>query len=1185
MPNRKSSPRLPYEFTNETQDLKCWSVIKEDGLLDSARIDKIEDDDASGRLMTAAVPNPLARIYLFKNAFEYFANGDKKFKEPNAPFVSDCLDFLQFLFENPNPDLIHFREWNINTQISNLRKSTNPKHKHLGETLDLFFDDDFKTNGFNTISLIYYKLESGKHVLIGGTSPFTLVYTSPNWKREIKDNNIKIESTNKEDTFFDGEYFSLEDRNLNFRIWLYDLAKENPNMTISNYINNIKLKKDKDLSISDINVEELFETIKIGQATLKCGNIAFKRNKQNSGDTTSDLKISPDKNVRGYNSNPSFPNGTLPLVLFQGMEFDGKYFGSTPYEKTKTISTTSPIHTRKIPGTEIKYPYLTTNDFFEEKLVRIPFQINDDQFYTGKVVDSNGVENDTFKEEYRYLLPIKTLFFDFFSPETLHNNLSFIYTANKIIFKLKIPISNNDYVELEKEYNTNPKEKMEISANTGLSIFPMVRYESDEDGKPLHNIHNIAALYESARNNPTNIDLKFFRQDTSDYDRNTYDRKPLVAHESERNKPNVLKSKRITSPEKGENKETTFTNHYHINSHFDFIRFELTNNEGSSNGLIVPRFKSATNGIKDFKAAIDFGTSNTFVAIREGNQPPEPLVFRQENEELLIGLLNKKNGPSYFDGFGAIQLDMTKAVQTEFAPPLIKLRNDEKYISFPIRTVSVESTFSFEQQSKSLFLFSNIAFYYEHDMTKDSDRKYKYKSNIKPLFEFNPSGDNKINVKNFLKELLLLIKCKIFLNGGNINKLQFIWSYPETGDFKKELQPIFDEASSEVFGVDSKLRNVVKMDVNISESLAPFIYLEKGLNITPNGYCINIDIGGGTTDIVIHKSSKEYFCSSVKFAGNDLWGGGTDDENIRDNGFTFAWEKANEDNILKANSTEIKRYRVLQDSSDVNASSKTNLLFRYNDILEFTQIFNNKQLKLDYLKYPLVVHFSAILYYVLSLCKDLNISQINSLSFSGKGSSYIDLILPGNQFINYVRFYFSSFSRIKDYVIESPEEDDNINLVKNPKEVTAYGAIYNISDENKGNEIKTESKYFLDFKVENSGGGARGAHSNKNKLSEEEIKAKTFEEIDYFISTLIDDDEIYKMFKSMFDFDKIYKNLHDSEAKKSVFEKLLDKSYVKTSKYYENSTNKGTRFFYPFKEGVFELSNHIFSVDWNKINN
>ena len=103
----------------------CWSVIKEDGLLDSARIDKIEDDDASGRLMTAAVPNPLARIYLFKNAFEYFANGDKKFKEPNAPFVSDCLDFLQFLFENPNPDLIHFREWNINTQISNLSKSTN----------------------------------------------------------------------------------------------------------------------------------------------------------------------------------------------------------------------------------------------------------------------------------------------------------------------------------------------------------------------------------------------------------------------------------------------------------------------------------------------------------------------------------------------------------------------------------------------------------------------------------------------------------------------------------------------------------------------------------------------------------------------------------------------------------------------------------------------------------------------------------------------------------------------------------------------------------------------------------------------------------------------------------------------------------------------------------------------------
>lgn len=200
------------------------------------------------------------------------------------------------------------------------------------------------------------------------------------------------------------------------------------------------------------------------------------------------------------------------------------------------------------------------------------------------------------------------------------------------------------------------------------------------------------------------------------------------------------------------------------------------------------------------------------------------------------------------------------------------------------------------------------------------------------------------------------------------------------------------------------------------------------------------------------------------------------------------------------------------------------------------------------------------------------------MSFSGKGSSYIDLILSGNQLTNYIRSYFNSFNRVKNYSIESPEEDESIILVKNPKEVTAYGAIYNISDESKGNEIKTTPRYFLDFKVENSGGGVAGAHSNKNKLSDEEIKIKTFEEANDFISTILTDDKIYEALKGMFDFDSIYLNLHDSETKKSNFDKLMDKSYIKTSKYYENSTNKGTRFFYPFKEGIFELSNHIFSV-------
>lgn len=86
---------------------------------------------------------------------------------------------------------------------------------------------------------------------------------------------------------------------------------------------------------------------------------------------------------------------------------------------------------------------------------------------------------------------------------------------------------------------------------------------------------------------------------------------------------------------------------------------------------------------------------------------------------------------------------------------------------------------------------------------------------------------------------------------------------------KSTLENIWNELFQQYFKSSNK-------PIGISESLAPFYYFKGVGKLQGGAYkpVVSIDIGGGTTDVVVFKSNKPLLLTSFKFAANTIFGDG-----------------------------------------------------------------------------------------------------------------------------------------------------------------------------------------------------------------------------------------------------------------------------------------------------------------------
>lgn len=206
------------------------------------------------------------------------------------------------------------------------------------------------------------------------------------------------------------------------------------------------------------------------------------------------------------------------------------------------------------------------------------------------------------------------------------------------------------------------------------------------------------------------------------------------------------------------------------------------------------------------------------------------------------------------------------------------------------------------------------------------------------------------------------------------------------------------------------------------------------------GVAVNIDIGGGTTDIAVYKSETPILLSSFRFASNSIFGDGYG-YTSKENGFIQKYEQIIEDSLSKSATSlqdvynSIKKSHNSIEQCEFFFSLEENKLIKDNKIsLSFTKLLTDDH---D-MKLVFVFFYSAIVYHIANLMKSKNLEIPQYITFSGNGSRLIKIISGGKDLS-----VLNNFTKVifKDVYHTNDDFSIEFRLHENPKEITCKGGL------------------------------------------------------------------------------------------------------------------------------------------------
>ena len=1016
--------------TNASTDLEGW---KQSIQIDSSLIQHISDPSGGrARKVSTSIPTPLARMHLFRTAFEFVVNDPAANLRDNTIYhkmVSQCLDVLELVynfdkFRQAEKQLL-IRRWNIAEKLQQMEAK--PNHQLLAQTFSLFLN--FKNpespfHNFTDVYLIYYNYQ-----VIAGTSPFTLFFALP----EIQGLDL---NSSKGYRLFESPV-PLPDRPDDFQLYLHKLfsaypglktsckaiyeyltlAKKQTRPDLQNKLNELQFNTDygsnnflQEFSslLDDSNSPVTIKEVQLATAPTDNVDIA----------DVSDFVLRPDKRSQGER---------LPLVLKEG-HFPGWNYvaGAWRQDTAVPFKDPDPLESRILPGLSDKYPYLTVGDFLEDYLLELPYELNTPRFNYGNIRYQNGAEKDRIFS-FNYLLPIRKEFFHYFSFKDLDKYLTFIIDPAYVKVQLAVPVRKGSLI-LEKTYYENPQNPKDeagnivpkkgkiVQANMGLGVFPFFKM-SDEAYNDFYKIM-LVDLERTGTLAYQDYSLYFFK-----------DEQPVRENEGV---SGMRKTRRISKDEAAYG-----STYYEIfNTDFDYMEVVhplSTDSAEPVRGVLIPKWKEIGPGTKTYTFAIDFGTTNTHIAYTVGsNTAPQP--FSIEENDLQLVMLNK---PGNEPGLQPIQkykraslhraMEIDTVVNREFIPYLIGGAFSGAEVNFPIRTTTCELS-NFTVLPTDMLGNINIGFGINKELEVPAHTTYKM--NLKWNIELDKKGNDRIDV--FFKELLRLIKHKVALNDGIIEKTRLVWFAPLS------LDPFAFNQFQEKWTVNYQhIFRTSRKPGYLTESAAPFYYLLAAGEVVParGENLLNIDIGGGSTDVLFFVDQKPAWGSSFRFAGDALWGDGFNKISGMDNGFLSTYQKL-ADKPFKARS-------ISKNSADV-----------FNEIFNNVdhEVYNNVFIRARHMRVLFYLHYTAMVYHCGQIMKCLDLAIPRYITFSGKGSLFINFLTGG-----------SNLNRLEQLTgiilqkVTGKEVPPNFKMIQasKPKEATANGGVFYNPDFHDSGKVET----------------------------------------------------------------------------------------------------------------------------------
>lgn len=1003
---------------------KDW--FKSDAYSDK-EIEAIKDPEGGSEVsLPTAIPSPFARIDLVKTAFRniakspnlkaYTKDGNVISGKDDEKLVSDALDLAEILFNIDSiKDNIKIIVWDKETEIEKLKSSSNKGHRQLAETLELYLEQDKEAYNFGLLKRLY--LIEYNHKIIGCTSPATLFFATAN---DLSHAQIQLTTNDKT---FDDEYAPLYERDPEFQKYFYLLFKANPtlsqrltvvneylekNLKVLDTVNHSLYKEIKSLKESDFksNYSEL-DTGTTGDSVEVVGIALRKRKKEDviNSIQSSDFIIQSTK----------YKGELKPLVLQNNLNKPFRYINDI-WESTVTVpfvDNETVLEKRRLPGLNIQYPYLTVSDFLEPYLIRLVYPINKDKFFDGNVTVEVGDDSKGF------ILPLKKQFFDYFNSDDLVSSSSNkpkiemtqgINGSVKVI--LRIPVAKQgEYITFERIYHQSREDQIGkpdevenkgviVQHEFGVTLFPFIK-TNNPNIEAYYRVQlvdrDVAGIFKN-----TDYDLKFFSN-------------------SEQNEVN-RKAKQIRRKKNPEQYEAG-SQYYVLDKEFDFIQVKNT----IASGIIIPKWQSYQQGKEIFSFAVDFGTTNTHIEYKVGGGSPKPFDI-MPNDVQIATLFHPTKTTENFGGTDAI--DIRELIEHEFVPR--QIGNGSEY-KFPHRTVIAEShSLNIQTETFSLADF-NIPFIYERKPEKD-----KIQSNLK--WAKKEVGNEK-RIRAYFEKIMMLLRNKVLFNRGNLSETKLVWFYPSSMKpaRKSQLENTWNELFNQYF-------NPTQQAVGITESLAPFYYF-KGTNQLQGGSfkpVISIDIGGGTSDVVVFKQNKPLLMTSFKFAANAIFGDGFSEYGAASSNGLISKYFPYYENLLATNN--------LSDLSDVLASIKDKnktedlnafffsiennpeitdkKLFSYNSLLA-----NDEDMKIIFIYF-----YTAIIYHIADLMEKSDIELPKHIIFSGTGSKILNIIDQSIKLNNLQGLSKLIFEKVynKDFDIDGLSIETE---KQTPKEVTCKGGL------------------------------------------------------------------------------------------------------------------------------------------------
>lgn len=407
-------------------------------------------------------------------------------------------------------------------------------------------------------------------------------------------------------------------------------------------------------------------------------------------------------------------------------------------------------------------------------------------------------------------------------------------------------------------------------------------------------------------------------------------------------------------------------------------------------------------------------------------EKPEVFTFTVKDRQLCEMFIPIKNE------YGSIEdlIEETELIEKDFIPSEIGLSD----FHFPTRTVlSCAKTIDWTNVVEP-FTLVNLPFTYD----KRSELSYNnFRCNIKW-----GNGDDLCVMESYVRCLMLIIRNKVLLNNGDLQHTKITWFYPISMAPKRlrRLKSTWDDAYQKYFGNG--------VTGYMTESSAPIQYFFKRYSTATD--LINVDIGGGTTDIAFAKDKNISHVTSFRFASNALFENSFSE--LDENNGIVDWHK-NEIQKLLEEKNLMDLIRVFNSPNNTKPANMASFLFGLKDnTIPQRAGVNVKAIDFNYIlqededfKIVFIIFYTAIVYHIAQIVKSLNLEVPRHISFSGNGSKVIRVITTDSKLLaRYTKMIFEKLLG-KPY----GKELDLLGLEKdsNPKESTCKGGIIGTEDE------------------------------------------------------------------------------------------------------------------------------------------